>query len=116
MQKFADNLPLILLTVLIPYLSYVGPNAAQSVIATALTALVGFRFFLESQKKPDYVKIFTDRLDAKDIETKTRLDAKDLEINEIVRRLDASVNEIREQQGKIGFSKGAEDRIKSMGW
>jgi len=68
MQKLIDSIPLILLLVLCPYFFYNTPNISQSIILAAISGLVGYRAYLDSLKKPDYLAIFTKRLDTKDDE------------------------------------------------
>tara|TARA_R110000851_G_scaffold23718_7_gene69194 strand:- start:478 stop:747 length:270 start_codon:yes stop_codon:yes gene_type:complete len=88
-----------------PYFFYNEPNIAQSIIVIAVSALVGYSYYLENLKKPDYVKIFTERQNGKDEE-----------VNEILRQMRLEVNQIRESQGKIAIVRETEAKAQSFKW
>jgi transaldolase len=113
MKKTIELIPLTLLMVLTSYLFFKEPNMAQAAIICALAALSGYNYFLEAQKKPDYVAIFTDRLDAMDAEYKERLDNKEHSYDEQTRFLVAEVNNIREEVGKIKESQNKLNIVKT---
>jgi len=105
MTKLSESIPLLLLIVLVPYFFYAEPNIAQSIIAAALSALVGYRYYLDSLVKPDFEGLFTERLDKKDIETNKKLD-----------NLQGSINELKAAQGKLNIVQNQEDKIKNFKW
>jgi len=105
MQKLIDSLPLLLLVGIVPYFFYSEPNIAQSVIATALAALSGYSYYLASLKKPDYVKIFTDRLDAGDKNQRKLI--------EEVRR---EMSDLKEKTVKLNITQTKEQQISNFKW
>ena len=105
MQKLIENIPLILLLVLVPYFFYNDPNIAQSIILAAISGLVGYRAYLDSLIKPDYEALFTERLDAKDLANA-----------EAMRFLDTSMKEIREGQSKLAIAKNHEETRVQHKW
>jgi len=105
MKKLIEATPLLLLLSLVPFLFYSQPNIAQSVILSAIAGLFGFTVYLESLKKPDYVKIFTERLDERDLEN-------DKKLNILLKEIE----ELRATQGKLNIVKKTEDRIKNYKW
>ena len=105
MQKLIDSLPLLLLVGIVPYFFYSEPNIAQSVIATALAALSGYSYYLASLKKPDYVKIFADRLDARDEQ-----------VAKAFTHLELALNEVKDNQSKLNIVKTNEDKRRNVRW
>jgi hypothetical protein len=105
MKNVLELIPTILMVSLVPYFFYSEPNIAQSVIVTAITALVGYKYYLESIKKPDYVKIFKEELLSRDQYHK-----------EITAALRKEVNEIREKQGKLNLIQSREQKINNVKW
>ena len=87
------------------YLFFKEPNIAQSIIIGAIAALVGFRAYLESLVKPDYEKLFTERLNAKDVE-----------VNSILADFHKEVKEVKDGQNKLAIVQKAEDKINSFKW
>jgi hypothetical protein len=63
MKKLVDGLPFVLLLVLTPFLFYKDPNIAQSIIIAAISALVGYRYYLEHKAEPNYRKEFKEEIE-----------------------------------------------------
>ena len=62
MNQFKNNIPVILLLVLVPYFFYTDASLAQSIIAASLAALSGYKYYLEQKQLPDYEKVFEEKL------------------------------------------------------
>lgn len=105
MQKLIDSLPLILLVSLVPYFFYSEPNIAQSVIVTAIAALSGYSYYLASLKKPDYVKIFTERLDNRDSQ-----------VTKAFTHLETTLNEVKDNQSKLNIVKTNDEKRRNTRW
>ena len=58
MNQIKNNIPVILLLVLVPYFFYADASLAQSIIAASLAALCGYKYYLEQKQLLDYKKIF----------------------------------------------------------
>jgi len=105
MQKLVNSVPLILLLVLTPYFFYNEPNIAQALVLAVIGSLVGFRAYLDGLETPDYHKLFTERLDNKDIE-----------VNEILRQFEKDLANVRDGQNKIALVQKQEDKIHNFKW
>lgn len=105
MQKLIESVPLILLLVLTPYFYYNEPNIAQSIIIGAVASLVGYRSYLDSLVKPDYVAIFTERLNAKDIE-----------VNAILNDFHSELRSVKDGQSKLSIIQTQEEKLKNFKW
>ncbi len=105
MQKLSESIPLLLLVGLVPYVFYNNPNIAQSIILAAITGLVGYRYYLESLVKPDFEKIFKERLDEIAVDNDKKLIS-----------LLKDIKEVKENQSKLSIVKSADDRIKNFKW
>jgi len=105
MQKLIESVPLILLLILTPFFYYNEPNIAQSIIIGAIASLVGYRTYLDSLVKPDYVAIFTERLDAKD-----------LEVNAILKEFHTELNSVKDGQSKLSIIQTKEEKLKNFKW
>lgn len=105
MKKLIEFTPLVLLVSLVPYLFYSEPNIAQSIILSAIAGLFGYVAYLESLKKPDYVAIFTERLDSEKVET-------DKKLNVLLKEIE----ELKATQGKLNIVKAKEDKISNFKW
>lgn len=57
------NIPVILLTVLAPYLFFVGASIGQAIIAASLAGLAGYKYYLEQKELPNYEKMFQEKLE-----------------------------------------------------
>lgn len=68
MQKLKEALPFVLLVSFLALSHYKQPQIADSIIIIALSALSGYKFYLDSLKKPDYLKEFKAELDKRDKE------------------------------------------------
>lgn len=64
MNQFKNNIPVILLLVLVPYFFYADASLAQSIIAASLAALCGYKYYLEQKQLPDYEKVFEEKLNS----------------------------------------------------
>ncbi len=64
MNQIKNNIPVILLLVLVPYFFYADASLAQSIIAASLAALCGYKYYLEQKQLPDYEKVFEERLES----------------------------------------------------
>lgn len=105
MQKVIDFLPFILLSILTPFFFYREPNIAQALIVAAISGLVGYRYYLENMKLPDYVKIFEDTM----IE-------RDKQVNDKMNELIAIIQDVQKKQGAISIVKNQNDLLKRHGW
>ena len=105
MQKVIDSVPLILLLSLVPYFFYNDPSVAHSIILVAISGLVGYRTYLDAQKKPDFLKLFTERLDAKD-----------REVNEILGKFSKDVKEVKDGQNKLAIVQKNVEKATSYKW
>jgi hypothetical protein len=105
MKNFSENIPLILLVGLVPYFFYSQPNISQSIISAALCGLVGYRYYLESLKKPDYVQLF-----------KKAFSEQEQKHEEVYMKLKHEIDETKAAQGKINITNNTQERIKAMKW
>ena len=62
MKNLIEGIPYILLVVLTPFLFLTGATIAQAIIIAAIAGLSGYRYYLDSIKQPDYVKMFEEEL------------------------------------------------------
>ena len=104
MQNLLKGIPLVLLLGLAP-LAHGEPNIAQSIMLVAVATLFGYTAYLESLKKPDYVKIFSDRLVEQDLEIKKR-----------DKLLLKELDDMRASQGKINLVKKRDEAINNFKW
>ena len=79
MKNLANALPFILLVSLVG-LSFVKPDISVSISILGLAGLSGYKLYLESIKKPDYEKIFAERLEEINKTNKDRMDSLEKEI------------------------------------
>ena len=105
MQKVIDFLPLILLSILTPFFFYSEPNIAQALIVAAISGLVGYRYYLENMKLPDYVKIFEETMAERD-----------KEVNDKMNEMIAIIQDVQKKQGAISIVKNQNDLLKRHGW
>ena len=105
MQKLIESVPLLLLIGLTPFFFYNEPNISQSIILAAISGLVGYRTYLDSLVTPDYAKLFTERLDAKDEE-----------INSVMRHFEKELGNLKDSQNKFAIVKNQEEKINSFKW
>lgn len=105
MKNLLELIPTFLMVSLVPFFFYSEPNIAQSVITSAIVALVGYKHFLDSQIQPDYIEIF-----------KEELSARDKHHAEIISNLQKEFNEIREKQGKLNLIQSKEQKINNFKW
>lgn len=105
MKKITENLPLILLVGIVPYFFYSQPNISQSIISAALCALVGYRYYLESLKQPNYVEMFKEAFAESEENNK-----------KIFQKLKHEIDETKAMQGKLNIADSAQQKIRSMKW
>jgi len=105
MKKLIDYVPLVLLLALTPFFYYNQPNIAQSIMVAAITGLVGYKAYLESLRKPNYVEIFTSRLNEEK-------DSTDKKLNVLLKEIE----ELKATQGKLNIVRSTEDKIKNFKW
>jgi len=82
MKKLSNALPLILLVSLVG-LSFVKPSISVSISIIGLCALWGYNLYLDSVKKPDYEKIFAERLEEINKTNKDRMDNLEKELGKV---------------------------------
>ena len=82
MKNLANALPFILLVSLVG-LSFVKPDISVSISILGLAGLSGYKLYLESIKKPDYEKIFAERLEEINKTNKDRMDSLEKEIGKV---------------------------------
>ena len=82
MKKLSNALPLILLVSLVG-LSFAKPSISVSISIVGLAALWGYNLYLDSIKKPDYEKIFAERLEEINKVSKERIDNLEKEIGKV---------------------------------
>lgn len=68
MEKVKEALPFVLLVSFLALSHYKQPQIADSIIIIALTALSGFKIYLDSKKQPNYLKEFQEHLQKRDKE------------------------------------------------
>jgi|TARA_R110000851_G_scaffold161867_1_gene305563 hypothetical protein len=105
MKHIKENLPLILLVGITPYFFYGSPTISQAIIATALAALVGFKYYLEYNSLPDYKSLFEEQLTKRDELVTTQ-------VNQLIKE----INKVRERQGVINMNDAAASKRESAGW
>lgn len=95
MKKAIEGIPFLLLCSLTPFFFFTEPNLAQSLIVAAIAGLSGYRYYLDSIKQPDYVRIFTKELDQLKKENKA----------------------FRDEYGKMSMMQGSKPKAKeTFGW
>lgn len=62
MNQLKRNIPVILLTIVAPYLFFMEASIGQAIIAASLAALAGYKYHLEQKELPDYEKVFEEKL------------------------------------------------------
>ncbi len=62
MNQIKNNIPVILLLFIAPYFFNPEVSLPQAIIAAALAALCGYKYYLEQKQLPNYEKIFEERL------------------------------------------------------
>jgi len=82
MKKLVNLLPFILL-VAVTVFSFVKPEISVSISILGLSALAGYKFFLESKEVPNYEKVFAERLEEMNSDYKAKLDALEKEIGKV---------------------------------
>ncbi len=105
MKKLIDSVPLILFISIVPKLFYGNTTMPQSVIVAVVAALLGYRYYLESLVKPDYEKIFSERLDKAEKYT-----------DDSLKKLLYEINEVKATQGKLSIVQSSEERVKNFKW
>jgi len=105
MKNVINLIPTILMVSLVPFFFYNEPSIAQSIIVSAITALVGYRYYLDSLQKPDYLKLFKEELERRD-----ELHRK------VTEDIYKDVADIREKQGKLNLVQTKEQNIKNFKW
>ena len=102
MKKLSNALPFILLVSLVG-LSFVKPDISVSISIIGLAALTGYKLYLDSVKKPNYEKIFAERLEEINKVNKDRMDNLDKELGKVkFRGLDKTVAS-KQQQTPAGW-------------
>lgn len=82
MKKLSNALPFILLVSLVG-LSFVKPDISVSISIIGLAALTGYKLYLDSVKKPNYEKIFAERLEEINKSNKDRMDNLEKELGKV---------------------------------
>lgn len=105
LTKLKGNLPILLLVSIVPYFFYASPGLPQAIIATAVGALAGYKYYLEAQEQPDYVKIF-----------KTRIDEDRSILEQHISENKVEIQKLREKQLGVQIQKNGEHRFNLGGW
>jgi|11_taG_2_1085331.scaffolds.fasta_scaffold05730_2 hypothetical protein len=63
MEKLKEVLPYLLLVSFLGLSHYKQPQIADSIIIIALSALCGYKLYLDSRKTPDYSKLFKEEIE-----------------------------------------------------
>lgn len=109
MEKIKQNLPVILLLIIVPYFFYSDPSLPQAIIAAVIAGIAGFKYHLESKELPDYVKLFEARL----IKDREEMDVKYLHA---IAKLMEEVEILRKQHNVTSINKNIEKKINFQGW
>lgn len=90
MNKIIEGIPFLLLCVFAPFFFFKDPNISQSIIVTAIAGLSGYRYYLNSLRQPDYVKMFEKQI--ADIKKENK--------------------DFRDKYGKMAMESGAKAKVK----
>lgn len=82
MKNLKNALPFILLVALVG-LSFVKPDISVSISILGLAGLSGYKLYLDSIQKPDYEKIFAERLEEIQKQNKERIDNLEKELGKV---------------------------------
>lgn len=102
MKNLANALPFILLVSLVG-LSFVKPDISVSISILGLAGLSGYKLYLESIKKPDYEKIFAERLEEINKTNKDRMDTLEKEIGKVKFKDLSKTTASRQSQNVAGW-------------
>ena len=102
MKNLANALPFILLVSLVG-LSFVKPDISVSISILGLAGLSGYKLYLESVKKPDYEKIFAERLEEINKTNKDRMDSLEKEIGKVKFKDLSKTTASRQSQNVAGW-------------
>ena len=102
MKNLANALPFILLVSLVG-LSFVKPDISVSISILGLAGLSGYKLYLESIKKPDYEKIFAERLEEINKTNKDRMDSLEKEIGKVKFKDLSKTTASRQSQNVAGW-------------
>ena len=102
MKNLANALPFILLVSLVG-LSFVKPDISVSISILGLAGLSGYKLYLESVKKPDYEKIFAERLEEINKTNKDRMDTLEKEIGKVKFKDLSKTTASRQSQNVAGW-------------
>lgn len=102
MKNLANALPFILLVSLVG-LSFVKPDISVSISILGLAGLSGYKLYLESVKKPDYDKIFAERLEEINKTNKDRMDSLEKEIGKVKFKDLSKTTASRQSQNVAGW-------------
>ena len=102
MKNLANALPFILLVSLVG-LSFVKPDISVSISILGLAGLSGYKLYLESIKKPDYEKIFAERLEEINKTNKDRMDNLEKEIGKVKFKDLSKTTTSRQSQNVAGW-------------
>lgn len=105
MKKLIDSIPVILLVSLVTLSFIKEPNLAQSLIIGFIAALVGYRYYIVEQEKPDLEAIFEERI--KLIEKDNTKDAEFIK---------AELKNIKEGYSKISVANQMQPKKVTSAW
>lgn len=109
LQQIKENLPVILFVGIIPYFFYSEPSIAQAIIAAVLGSVASFKYYLEHNAQPDYVKIFNEKF-----ETQERL-LKEAYMEDF-NKLTIEIEKLRSQHNSGTIQKNIDNKINLKGW
>lgn len=109
MNQIKENLPVILFVGIVPYFFYSEPSVAQATIAAVLGAVAAFKYYLEYNAKPDYVKIFEEKFE---VQEKLLKEA----YMDDFKKLTIEIEKLRSQHNSSTIQKNVDNKINLKGW